>query len=155
MAGGRTAGAEEVLGVECTRRHYVVSSLVKLSADGCKYHVDDLTIWDKECRLQFEAMGSPMDAYSLRVADVRQRAVHAPLALSFTSAQEGLWDSTVFLPPHAPLRQPSWPNGEWHLMAGEPPTCADEVLRSWGIGTPADKIYMLILPFPITYLVGH
>ena len=140
---------------------FQLHALVKVSSEGGCCENGALTPWDRECILQKSLHDAPLDAYSVSIQDVRtcvdrQRVSHKT---SRGIGSGGL--SSIKL--NNPLFMPHW-------GAGGPQGTADEVLLEPSFSfeeqvkvsalfaelqdeTVPDDIPMLLLPFPLVFLV--
>ena len=124
--------------------------LVQLSTDECVFEDGVLTNWSAEDELQRHYYGLPADAYSLHVQSVRKCtepvAVHHKLSRAMGSGGLSAIDR------NHPLFIAHWGHGgASHVQLGE--ESVDRVLSTWNCDRRPEDIPVLLLPWPIVYLV--
>ena len=165
---GKRLGAHDVYGgAELPSKGFLVSSLVKLDIDDCTHEHGVMTYWNGQCRPQLESLNKPRDAYSLRIADVRQCKTLHTICLRQDGDNE--FDNVDFISKGKPLGRCIWPpsaapfamrRSRWNPFnsSAEPddqPLQADQLLRAWNVHISPDDVPVLVVPFPVVFLIEH
>lgn len=127
-----------------------VLGLMRVSSSGCVANGGLLTPWHKEATLQRSYYGQPRDDYELAVEGFsgRQQEEHVHFKLSRHQGSGGLaavqWTH--------PLLMPYWA-GSAACVALEGASVAEQ-LQAWGDDIDANSLPLLLLPWPLAFLVS-
>jgi hypothetical protein len=154
---------------------FPVMALARVSNHGCHFANGPLTPWDSQSHLQLVMHGHPADAYSVAVDDLRQAS--GPLALQMQRTTHASQSCRSRISATQLLFRGVWgadaggvgahDAGAVRLLRGvclfgsrrsqaapADTMSAKALLRAWGVGAAAEDIPVLLLPFPVAYLLS-